>query len=210
MNMQIWAGSGSSFNGKETVRRRSMTPKKTAKSLGRRKSSAKIGSGLDGLSSDEVEESSLISSPSPNKDSIVDSEMTSDAFLPITKPYDVDEGMAKPLNLRSLDDDSKNVDAVGWIEHSPVQEKEKKRRMGQDRSDSFENFPTPKKSKGGGINVAMGDIADDLRNSCVDVLKEIEHTIQRLEGDLKSAQSLKMDGTSYDMVMEALSLLSSN
>ncbi|KAB8293363.1 hypothetical protein EYC80_007684 [Monilinia laxa] len=201
MNMQIWAGSGSSFNGKETVRRRSMTPQKTAKTVKRRKSSARIGLGLDGLCSDDIGESSSISSSSLKKDSAVHS----DGFLNIIHPYDVEGGMVKPLSFGPADDDLKNVDTVGGVEYGFEKEKERKRRMGQDYSDSYENFPMPKKSKGEDINTSGSE--DDLKNSSENVLKEIENTIQRLEDDLKNSQNLGMGENSHDMIVEAFSTL---
>ncbi|KAF7940032.1 uncharacterized protein EAE98_000159 [Botrytis deweyae] len=118
--MHIWAGSGSA-SGKETVRRKERTPIKTGTVLRKRKSSAKLGLGMDGLASTEdIGKSSP--GPSPRRDSGIDSVMASEAdsdesIITVISvlTYDVEEDMVRPLNVGSLDGEGNPI-AIGKME----------------------------------------------------------------------------------------------
>ncbi|KAI9641254.1 hypothetical protein NHQ30_010054 [Ciborinia camelliae] len=176
--MHIWAGSGSSSNGKDTVRRKTRTPKKTAKSLRKRKSSAKIGLGLDGsYSNEEVVTLSACPSPSPSpspsprRDSGLGSEMESEDSIHTITPYDVEENIVKPLNVGSLDSDLRNVDTTWRFEDDLKKFHEKK--MDKDLHDGLD-FSTPTKSKGKDVTLIDSDDAneeslDDFSSSFIGV-----------------------------------------
>ncbi|ESZ97853.1 hypothetical protein SBOR_1729 [Sclerotinia borealis F-4128] len=142
-------GSGSSSNGKETVRRRSMSPKKAARSLKKKNSSAKFGRGMDGsCSNEEVKKSSP--SLSPRRDSGIESELASKDSIHTITPYDVEEDMVKPLNVESLSSDSgdTDVDTIGEVENVSGLEKEQEKKMDENLDHGLEAFLTPIKSKG--------------------------------------------------------------
>ncbi|TGO48859.1 hypothetical protein BCON_0227g00020 [Botryotinia convoluta] len=140
--------------GKETVRRRERTPIKTGTILKKRQSSAKIGSGMDGLcSTEDVGKSSL--GPSPRRDSRVDSVMASETdsdesiITVISIPtYDVEEDMVKPLNVGSLDGEG-NLIAIGKFESTSKMLREEK--MNKNLHDELEHSSTPSRVKGNGI-----------------------------------------------------------
>ncbi|KAF7884014.1 hypothetical protein EAF00_011326 [Botryotinia globosa] len=159
--MHIWAGSGSA-SGKETVRRREKTPIKTGTILRKRKSSARIGCGLDGSgSSEDIGQSSP--GPSPRRDSGVDSVMASEAdsddsiITVISIPtYDVEEDMVKPLNVGSLDGEG-NLITIGKMESGLKMLREDK--MNKNLYDELESS-TPSRVKGKGIALMDMDDSD--------------------------------------------------
>ncbi|TGO25751.1 hypothetical protein BPAE_0073g00170 [Botrytis paeoniae] len=140
--------------GKETVRRRERTPTKTGTILKKRKSSAKIGLGMDGSSSTgDIGKSSP--GPSPRRDSGVDSVMASEAdsdesiITVISIPtYDVEEDMVKPLNVGLLDGEG-NLLAIGKIESTSKMLREEK--MNRNLHDELEHSSTPSRVKENGI-----------------------------------------------------------
>ncbi|CAD6443165.1 3076389e-f5e5-40ac-a6ec-fc33129d5a74 [Sclerotinia trifoliorum] len=168
--MHIWAGSGSSSNGKETIRRRARTPQKTIRGLKKRKSSASIGSGMDGsCSNGEVGNPSLSPGPSPRKDSGIDCVMAFEAESGDSiHTYDVEEDMVKPLNVGSLDSDSGRLDTIGRIEDGL--KKLRDRKLDKDLHDEVQVLSTSRKSKGRGVPLkeldhAKENGADDFSSS---------------------------------------------
>ncbi|KAK6608380.1 hypothetical protein H4I95_03760 [Botrytis cinerea] len=174
--MHIWAGSGS-VNGKETVRRRERTPIKTGKILKKRKSSAKIGLGLDGSCfTENIAKSSPgpDPSPSPRRDSGIDSVMASESgsdesiITVINIPtYDVEEDMVKPLNVGSLDSDGSLIAIGKTVSDSEMSRGEK---MNKNLQDELEYSPTLGKGKGKYIasmdmDNSNGEDADDFSSS---------------------------------------------
>ncbi|KAF7918694.1 uncharacterized protein EAE97_011789 [Botrytis byssoidea] len=170
--VHIWAGSGSA-SGKETVRRRERTPIKTGTILRKRKSSARIGFGMDGSgSSEDIGQSSP--GPSPRRDSGVDSVMASEAdsddsiITVINIPtYDVEEDMVKPLNVGSLDGEG-NLITIGKMESGLKMLREDK--MSKNLHDELEYSSTPSKVKGKSIasmdmDDSKGEGADDFSSS---------------------------------------------
>ncbi|KAJ8064003.1 hypothetical protein OCU04_007846 [Sclerotinia nivalis] len=151
--MHIWAGSGSSSNGKETVRRRTRTPQKTIRGLKKRKSSASIGLGMDGsCSNGEVRNPSLSPGPSPRRDSGIDCGVAFEAESEDSiHTYDVEEDMVKPLNVGSLDSDSGRVNTIGRIEDGLKKLREKK--LDKDLHDELEVLSTSRKPKGKGVTL---------------------------------------------------------
>ncbi|KAM0143861.1 hypothetical protein ACHAP3_001127 [Botrytis cinerea] len=174
--MHIWAGSGS-VNGKETVRRRERTPIKTGKILKKRKSSAKIGLGLDGSCfTENIAKSSPgpDPSPSPRRDSGIDSVMASESgsdesiITVINIPtYDVEEDMVKPLNVGSLDSDGSLIAIGKTVSDLEMPRGEK---MNKNLQDEWEYSPTLGKGKvkyiaSMDMDGSNGEDADDFSSS---------------------------------------------
>ncbi|TGO33750.1 hypothetical protein BHYA_0229g00150 [Botrytis hyacinthi] len=154
--------------GKETVRRRERTPIKTGTILRKRKSSARIGFGMDGSgSTEDIEKSSP--GPSPRRDSGIDSVMASEAdsdesiITVISIPtYDVEEDMVKPLNVGSLDGEG-NLIMIGKMESGLKMLREEK--MDKNLHDELEHSSTPNRVEGDGI-ASMG--MDDSNREDID------------------------------------------
>ncbi|KAF7874528.1 uncharacterized protein EAF02_008505 [Botrytis sinoallii] len=151
--MHIWAGSGSA-SGKETVRRKERTPIKTGTIIRKRKSSAKLGLGMDGLASTEdIVKSSP--GPSPRRDSGIDSVMASEAdsdesiiTVISVSTYDVEEDMVRPLNFGSLDGEG-NLITIGKMERGAKMLREEE--MDSNLHDELGHVSTLSKLKGKGI-----------------------------------------------------------
>lgn len=164
--MHIWAGSGSA--GKETVRRRSRTPKKTAKSIRKEKRSARVGLGMDDSCSDDIiGYSSLSPGLSLKKDSGIDCEMVAEALANSAAFYDVEQDMVKPLNVGSLDSTTGSINTIGRIEDGLKELRKEEIKI----VDELEAFSTPKKSKGKGI--ALVDLDDPEEDSTWDFTQSL-------------------------------------
>ncbi|KAF5876340.1 uncharacterized protein Bfra_002745 [Botrytis fragariae] len=162
-----------SVSGKETVRRRERTPIKTGTVLKKRKSSAKIGSGMDGSSSTEDSGKSS-PGPGPRRDSVIDSIMASEtdsdeSIVTVVSiaTYDVEEAMVKPLNVGSLDGEG-NLIAIGEIGSGLQMLREEK--MDKNLQEGSEHSSTPSKVNGNGIapmdmDDSNGEDADDFSSS---------------------------------------------
>ncbi|APA14009.1 predicted protein [Sclerotinia sclerotiorum 1980 UF-70] len=211
--MHIWAGSGSSSNGKETIRRRTRTPQKTIRGLKKRKSSASIGLGMDGsCSNGEVGNASLSPAPSPRRDSGIDCVM---AFEPQSEDsihsYDVGEDMVKSLNVGSLDSDSGKVNTIGRIEDGL--KKLRRKKSDRDLHDESQVSSTSRKSKGRGVplkelNHALGNGADDLCSSLGGLSRMMESN-KRIFGAIREREERLAATTDKDSNGNVLNMKSS-
>lgn len=164
--MHIWAGSGSS-SGKETVRRKPMTPKRIGRGLRKRYSSARVGMGMDdSCSVDNF--GSLSQSMTPAEcDSGIECDIESESSDTTISSYDVEEDMVNPLDVGALDNGLS----------------------------SAEIFPTPKAHKGkDSKDMTIVDSEDDgMKSRGTKVLERIKANVQRLDEDKKKFEILKYD-----------------